>query len=208
MRKTVRVGIFTVSLFSSSYFGLNLMRYRQTSREMGVVQWEKLARRDLSPNPTSLYLILHLGALCAKAGSPFDIKDGQQSTVLGYSQCSLEDSTFSVEIVTAPVRVIIASSFPSHRVGRLSGLCNVSSLPSLVPCGGALFKSVRTPRRRSAVARFTAQRYKEDWEFCEWKHLLHSKTELLCPEALLGVKYNTMHIRRYKACSIIPLTSP
>jgi hypothetical protein len=62
------------------------MRYRQTSQEMGVMQRAKLARRDLNASPTSLYLIVYLGALCAEADCSFGIiTDGQQSAVLDYS---------------------------------------------------------------------------------------------------------------------------
>ena len=188
------------------------MHYRQTPQEMGIMQWEKLARRDLNASPTSLYLIVHLGALCAEASCPFGIiTDGQQSAVLNYSQCSLEDSAFSVEIVSTLVRVIIASFI--HRVGRLSGLCSFSGLPSLVPCRGALFKSVQETAQTERCFRdfdlFTMQRSKDVYQkFCEWKHLLHSKTELLRPGALLGVKCNIMHIGQYEACSIIPWRSP
>ena len=132
-QKTACIAMFIMSLISSSHFTLNLI-YMQ---EMGIMDWEKLAQRDPNTSRTSFYLIVHLGALCADADCHLGtIMDGQQSAVIDYATSEPEWGAYIVDIITEPIRSIIASFI--HHVSCHSNLCNLDDA-SLVPCQGTIY---------------------------------------------------------------------
>jgi hypothetical protein len=208
--------MFIVSLLSSSYSILNL-KYAQ---ETGIMDWEKLAQRDLDASRTSFYLIVQLFTLCADVECQFGtITDGQQSAVINYTESEPEHGAFVVNVVTEPVRAIIASFV--HHVARRSELCSFDDPAPLVPCRGAINQSVentaQSARDTSQAERcfrdfdlFTMQRNPIEYNrFYEWKRSLQSTTALLDTGAVLDVKCNIMpHDGRYEACSIVPWRSP
>jgi hypothetical protein len=183
------------------------------------MDWEKLAQQDPNTSRTSFYMIVHLGALCADADCHLGtITDGQQSAVMDYATSEPEWGAYVVDVVTEPVRSIIASFV--HHVSCHSNLWNLDDA-SLVPCRGAIYQPVNNtielirdvPHTERCFRDFdllTMQRNPIKYRrFCEWKRSVHSATSLLETGAVLDVRSNIMpHDGPCVADSIFPWRSP